>query len=328
MTERCLKTLRAHEIALFIVSIRTRARQARGNCSDWIGRRQGNSAGFSQTRLMKALVFSLLFHVVILAAMIFCFGGKPAKHQEMITVFLSDEEPSRGAASGKAGTSGGAAVLRAPRGADHASTRKKKNEAPSLQSLPSPPPTAVPLRETKKEKTAAPEETNVARDTTGPPAQSSARSPLVGGPGDAGGTGSGGGGSGMGRSAGRGAGDGAGGGGFGAGSGRGLGAGSGEGQPSYLREHYAYIKEIINKSLQYPPVARRMGWQGVVQITFVVLENGFAEHVRITKSSGHAMLDQAVVKVVQRVQPFPRPPAKAELTVPVVFRLENGAEAG
>ncbi len=132
----------------------------------------------------------------------------------------------------------------------------------------------------------------------------------------------------MGRSAGRGAGDGAGGGGFGAGSGRGLGAGSGEGQPSYLREHYAYIKEIINKSLQYPPVARRMGWQGVVQITFVVLENGFAEHVRITKSSGHAMLDQAVVKVVQRVQPFPRPPAKAELTVPVVFRLENGAEAG
>jgi hypothetical protein len=27
---------------------------------------------------------------------------------------------------------------------------------------------------------------------------------------------------------------------------------------------------------------------------------------------------------VQRVQPFPMPPAKAELTVPVVFRLEGG----
>ena len=122
--------------------------------------------------------------------------------------------------------------------------------------------------------------------------------------------------------------DGACGGGLGAGAGRGLGAGSGEGQPSYLREHYAYIKEIINKNLQYPTVARRMGWQGVVQITFVVLENGFAERVRITKSSGHDMLDQAVVKAVQRVQPFPRPPARAELTVPVVFRLENGAGAG
>ena len=317
MSERSFKTLRAHEIALFIVSIRTKARQARGNCSDRISRRQGNPAGFAQTAMTKALVFSLLFHGAIIIAMIFCLGGKPAKHQEMITVFLSDEEPSRGAASGKAGTSGGAAVLGAPRGTRHAPTR----------SLPSPPPAAVPLREATKEKTAASEETSSAGASTHPSPQAPELSSFAGGAGDAG-TAAGGGDGEMGRSAGRGAGDGAGGGGFGAGPGRGLGAGSGEGQPGYLREHYAYIKEIITRNLQYPPVARRMGWQGVVQITFVVLENGFAQHVRITKSSGHDMLDQAVVKAVQKVQPFPRPPARAELTVPVVFRLENGAGAG
>ena len=103
-----------------------------------------------------------------------------------------------------------------------------------------------------------------------------------------------------------------------------MGSGPGTGQAAYLREHFLYIRDLIMKNLDYPSAARRMGWQGVVQITFVVLENGCAEHVRITKSSGHNLLDQAVVKAVQRVQPFPRPPAKAELTVPVVFRLEGG----
>jgi protein TonB len=315
MTKEDRKVLNARQLPLLMVSAWTRARHALEGRTDRTGQRQDNQAGCAQTAMTKALGLSLLFHGAIVIAMILCFGGKPARHQETITVFLSDEEPSGLSAPRKAGTPGGAAILGTPEAASRASARKTQNETHFPQSLPSPPP-PVPIRETVREKTAAPEETNVALDGAGPPAP--ARSPLAGSPGNAGGTGSGASGGEMGRSVGRAPG---GGGNFATGSG----TGAGEGQPRYLREHYAYIKEIINRNLQYPPVARRMGLQGAVQITFIVLENGFAESVRITRSSGHALLDQAVVKAVRRVQPFPRPPARAELTVPVVFRLENGA---
>jgi protein TonB len=78
------------------------------------------------------------------------------------------------------------------------------------------------------------------------------------------------------------------------------------------------------KNLDYPSAARRMGWQGTVTVTFVVLESGTVQDIRIVKGSGHTILDQAVAKTVQRVQPFPKPPVKAELTIPIVFRLEGG----
>jgi protein TonB len=91
-----------------------------------------------------------------------------------------------------------------------------------------------------------------------------------------------------------------------------------------MREHFVYIRDLIVKHLQYPPAARRLGWNGAVTVSFVVLENGLARDIRIVKSSGHDILDQAVVKTIRQIQPFPRPPAKAELTVPIVFRLEAG----
>jgi protein TonB len=323
MTDRCVKTLRLHEITCFMVSTWMWAKQARENLVTRSGRKNGDSVRIARTPMTRALLLSLFFHGVIIVAMISCFTGRPLRHQEMVTVFLTQDEPGAGA-SGRAGKSGGAASLRESKGASHRLTEKKKVQASSPRSLPLPPPTPVPVRESVKQKTTAPVETNAAPDTTHPSGQSLTPSPLVGGPGDVDGRGSSGVGDGMGASAGRGAGSGTVGGGSGPGFGTGMGSGPGTGQAAYLREHFLYIRDLIMKNLDYPSAARRMGWQGVVQITFVVLENGCAEHVRITKSSGHNLLDQAVVKAVQRVQPFPRPPAKAELTVPVVFRLEGG----
>lgn len=108
--------------------------------------------------------------------------------------------------------------------------------------------------------------------------------------------------------------------------GRGTG-GSGHGEtnslsPLDLQQHFAYIRELILKNLKYPPVARTMGWKGVVTISFVVLENGAAENIRVTKSSGHAALDRNVVRTIQKIQPFPKPPVKAELIIPITFRPE------
>jgi len=264
--------------------------------------------------VFKPLVLSLLLHLAVISAAVVFFTGKPVPHQELLTVFLAEDEPAPGLA-GKAVTvrsSGAASPLEACPPAE------KKVQAAAPRPAPSTPMAAAPLKQIVEEKTTVPQQTV----PPAPTMQASAQPVSAGGSGDAGGTGRGG------AESGTGAGDGTAGEVFGAGGGGSPGGGSGEGQPAYMRQHYAYIKEIINKNLQYPPVARKMGWQGVVQITFVVLENGFAESIRISKSSGHSMLDQAVVKAVRKVQPFPKPPARAELTVPVLFRLEDGAGAG
>jgi len=90
----------------------------------------------------------------------------------------------------------------------------------------------------------------------------------------------------------------------------------------YLSEHFAYIKKIIQENITYPARAQRMGWQGNVIIEFIILENGDANNIKIAKSSGFDVLDDNVVKTVVAVAPFPKPPVRAEVRVPIIYRLE------
>lgn len=89
----------------------------------------------------------------------------------------------------------------------------------------------------------------------------------------------------------------------------------------YLKEHFAYIRDIITKNLSYPYMARKMGWEGRVTVSFVVSEDGSASDIKIIESSGFDLLDKNAVDTVRKVSPFPRPPVRAEVVVPVVYRL-------
>jgi protein TonB len=134
-------------------------------------------------------------------------------------------------------------------------------------------------------------------------------------------------GSGSGSGTGSGSGSGSGSGtGSGTGSSGGPGKGYGESAESlrkrYLREHFAYIRDLIVRNLTYPPIARKLGWAGGVTVSFVVRENGYTEKVRILKNSGYEVLDENVIRTIRGVEPFPRPPIKAELVIPIVYRLE------
>jgi len=105
----------------------------------------------------------------------------------------------------------------------------------------------------------------------------------------------------------------------------------GEGRPEdgperlrqrYVSEHFLYIKKIIQQNLTYPHAAKRAGWSGVVTVSFMVLENGRVDHIKILISSGYSVLDNNVIKTIQEVSPFPRPPVKALLQMPIVYQLE------
>ena len=56
---------------------------------------------------------------------------------------------------------------------------------------------------------------------------------------------------------------------------------------------------VSRKSPKYPSSSRRAGHQGTTIITFVVATSGRVTSARITKSSGHAALDQAAISAVR-----------------------------
>lgn len=101
----------------------------------------------------------------------------------------------------------------------------------------------------------------------------------------------------------------------------------GQGKPSeemkqsYLREHFAYIRNIVQKKLSYPKIARQMGWEGKVIIAFVVRTDGHARDITIMEGSGIELLDRNAVVAVQNASPFPRPPIEAQLVIPINYSL-------
>jgi len=118
----------------------------------------------------------------------------------------------------------------------------------------------------------------------------------------------------------------------GSGTGSGIGAYDGPGKDGgsaeslknwYLSEHFAYIRDLILKNITYPPLAKKIGWQGKVMVSFIIMEDGRVTNMKIVKSSGHAVLDRNVLETIREVQPFPKPPVRAELFIPVNYVLKS-----
>lgn len=103
-------------------------------------------------------------------------------------------------------------------------------------------------------------------------------------------------------------------------AGHGLSAGDGQGQ-RYIEKHFAYIRDMIMRNLSYPMIARKAGWSGRVVVSFTVLDDGRVEDVKVVKSSGFGVLDANAIKTIEKAAPFPRPPVKAELIIPIIYRL-------
>ncbi len=93
-------------------------------------------------------------------------------------------------------------------------------------------------------------------------------------------------------------------------------------QKRYLREHFAYIRDLIGKELRYPRQAIRMNWSGRVTVTFLVLVDGSLSDLRVSHSSGVSLLDRNALETVERAAPFPKPPVSARLVMPVDYVLE------
>lgn len=94
-----------------------------------------------------------------------------------------------------------------------------------------------------------------------------------------------------------------------------------EKQLRYLKEHFDYIRDLVKQQLIYPPMARKMRWSGRVLVAFTIAEDGSAHNIRVEEGSGFPILDKRAVETVRKAAPFPKPPMRADIVLPINFKI-------
>lgn len=97
-------------------------------------------------------------------------------------------------------------------------------------------------------------------------------------------------------------------------------------RPGYLHELSAWLER--HKS--YPLPARRRGLEGDVLVSLRLDQAGHVLASSIIQSSGHRILDEAVLRMIEQAQPFPPPPhgvvdhrESFDVQLPVKFSLRG-----
>ena len=88
---------------------------------------------------------------------------------------------------------------------------------------------------------------------------------------------------------------------------------------------FSIISKLVREHLEYPYLARRMGWEGEVLLFFRLTPTGEVEEIKVLKSSGFEVLDKSAVNAVKRAsKQFPRPKQIVLIKLPIQFKLEVG----
>lgn len=95
------------------------------------------------------------------------------------------------------------------------------------------------------------------------------------------------------------------------------------GAAEYRRTNFAAIRDAILTKIHYPTIARRKGWQGKVDVSFVINTDGSAGDLQVLASSGHPVLDEQALDAVRRSAPFIPPGSAIHLIMPVTFQLDK-----
>lgn len=89
----------------------------------------------------------------------------------------------------------------------------------------------------------------------------------------------------------------------------------------------AGLMRYVSQNIVYPPVAREIGHQGTVYVSFVVNEIGNVENIKVMKGIGYGC-DEEVVRVVGKMPRWKKVgknaghPVKVRFNIPVSFKLK------
>ncbi|MFQ5642590.1 MAG: energy transducer TonB [Thiogranum sp.] len=94
------------------------------------------------------------------------------------------------------------------------------------------------------------------------------------------------------------------------------------------RKTRSALLEALLPHFDYPPLARRRGWQGRVNVGLHVAADGDLTRIRLVKSSGYALLDRAAVRNITELRSIPHAARWLEgngmdLVLPVRYQLAD-----
>uniref|UniRef100_A0A7V4JPH1 Energy transducer TonB n=1 Tax=Thermodesulfobacterium geofontis TaxID=1295609 RepID=A0A7V4JPH1_9BACT len=92
----------------------------------------------------------------------------------------------------------------------------------------------------------------------------------------------------------------------------------------FLVEKLSLISQIIQNNITYPYIARKMGWEGKVLISFVLTKDGKINFLTVEKSSGYKVLDENAIDTIIKVSKyFPIPPLDVKIKIPISYKLHS-----
>jgi len=103
-----------------------------------------------------------------------------------------------------------------------------------------------------------------------------------------------------------------------------LGTGGGAVPPEY-GPYLQRFRRHVQESLVYPLAARRQSLRGTVELDVALDPSGRVRDVRVARSSGTGILDDATVDILRRLDPLPLPESLPRrpllIRLPLVFDL-------
>jgi TonB family protein len=85
-------------------------------------------------------------------------------------------------------------------------------------------------------------------------------------------------------------------------------------------EEWANLAAAIERTKNYPRLARERGIEGVVRVRFRLTSSGTVEKIEIVKSSGSVILDNASISTVYRAAPMPHVSGWVEMPMKYVLK--------
>jgi protein TonB len=96
-----------------------------------------------------------------------------------------------------------------------------------------------------------------------------------------------------------------------------------------LRAYARAVRAELVRHRRYPPAALRLGLEGVAKVELAIDRRGsLVGAPRVIQSSGHAVLDEEALRVVEAAAPFVAPPQHGDkdvlvFVIPIDFRLSG-----
>lgn len=98
------------------------------------------------------------------------------------------------------------------------------------------------------------------------------------------------------------------------------------GEKSAIANYISSIRDKIIALKQYPPRARRLGQEGIVEIELIINRNGQIQKSSIMKQSDYDILNQATLDLIAKVDSFDSFPSEIKknellVVIPVSYEL-------